>query len=341
MTTPKGNRRRRTLAIVIAGLGPLAPAATLSLERTISLPAVEGRIDHLAHDPAGGRLFVAALGNNSVEVIDLTAARVVRRIQGLAEPQGVCFLAESNQLYVANGGDGTVRVFDGSTYAPVATIATDNDADNLRYDPTAQLLYVGHGSGALGAIDPARNTRVADIAVPAHPESFQLENAGPRAFVNVPGAHDVAVVDRVQRIVVATWPLGSAAANFPMALDEPNHRLLVACRQPPRLLVFDTTSGREVANADLHGDCDDLFFDGHRRRLYAACGEGFIDVFALDGADRVVLTETVETEAKARTAFFDGERLYLAVPKRGGHDAEVRVYRAANRPPGPKPASGS
>jgi len=313
-------------AAAFAFASPLA-AASLTLERTILLPGVEGRIDHFSLDATGHRLFVAALGNNTVEVVSLAEGKVIRSLTGLAEPQGVFFVPDANRLYVANGGDGAVRVFDGTTFAVTATVKFDDDADNLRYDAAAKRLYVGHGGGALGAIDAARGGIAVDVPLKAHPESFQLEKNGSRAFVNVPGAHHIAVVDREKKSVIATWSLGLAAANFPMALDEANHRLVVACRVPARLVVFDTESGKEVAKLDLHGDCDDLFFDPARRQLYASCGEGFIDVFSQTDADHYALKEAVKTEAKARTGFFDGERIYLAVPKQGDRPAEVRCYR--------------
>ncbi len=317
----------------LLGIFGSAGAASLTLERTIPLPGVEGRIDHFAADPAGGRLFVAALGNDTVEVIDLKAGTVARSIQGLAEPQGTCYFASLDRLYVANGRDGAVRVFDAKTFAPVATVRFDDDADNLRGDPAAGLLYVGHGNGALGVIDVASNQIVADIALPAHPESFQLEANGPRVFVNVPGTHRIAVIDRHRHAVVASWSTGSVAANFPMALDEPHHRMLVGCRNPARLLVFDTESGAEVAQLELHRDCDDLFLDARRQRLYASCGEGYLDVFAQSSADRYSREEAVTTASGARTCFFDGAHLYLAVPKRGNTPAAIWCYRIEPTPP--------
>jgi len=175
----------KSLAFFAAALvfaGPLA-AASLTLERTIPLPGVEGRIDHFSLDTAGHRLFVAALGNNTVEVVNLTEGKVIRSITGLVEPQGIFFLADVNRLFVANGGDGAVRVFDGTTFAAMAAVKFGDDADNLRYDAAAKRLYVGYGSGALGAIDVTRNTIVADVPLKAHPESFQLEKNGSRAFV--------------------------------------------------------------------------------------------------------------------------------------------------------------
>ena len=319
---------------VLAGVVWLVAAVSLSgaglvLERTIPLPGVAGRIDHFSSDSAGQRLFVAALGNNTVEVLDLKPGGSSRTFRGFAEPQGVLFLPESNQLCVANGGDGTLRILEGGTGATLRTLALGDDADNLRYDPVARLVYVGYGSGALGAVDPATGKVAADIPLGAHPEAFQLAQADSRIFVNLPGAHTVAVVDRRARKVVAEWSLGLAAGNFPMALDEAHHRLFVACRLPARLLVFDTGAGKEIARLDLHGDCDDLFYTAASNQLYASCGEGFIDVFAAPDSDQLQRIEAVKTVAGARTCLLAGDVLYLAVARRGRQSAEIRCYRLA------------
>src|SRR5205823_9981427 len=101
--------------------------------------------------------------------------------------------------------------------------------------------------------------RLAAVRLSGHPESFQLEKSGPRIFVNVPGAAHVVVIDRTRNAVIARWELGDAAANFPMALDEPDHRLFIGCRRPARLLVYDTASGKRVAGVPIGGDTDDLF----------------------------------------------------------------------------------
>src|SRR2546430_7305495 len=122
----------------------------LRLEKTIELPDVQGRIDHLSVDIKGGRLFVSALGNNTVEVIDMKAGKRVKTIGQLQEPQGVLYVPATDRLYVANGKDGSVRIFDGSSYAPLKTLDYGDDADNLRYDSGRQRIFVGYGSGALG-----------------------------------------------------------------------------------------------------------------------------------------------------------------------------------------------
>ncbi len=299
---------------------------TLTLAQTIALPGVTGRIDHFGHDVAGQRLFVAALGHNTIEVVDLRMGTVVHSITGLAEPQGVSFSAEQNRLYVANGGNGVVRVFDATTFAPVASVPLEDDADNVRLDANARTLFVGCGNGSIALIDLPTNRRLGEIPLAAHPESFQLEHDGPRLFINVPSAHQLVIADRVTRKILAHWSLGAAAENFPMTLDEADHRLLVGCRFPARLLVFDTTSGREVARLDLHGDCDDLFFDSTRHRVYATCGEGFVDVLGTSANGVWTQRSSLRTAPGARTGWFDGRRLYLAVPHRGQSDAAVRVY---------------
>jgi len=298
--------------------------------QTIPLPNVEGRIDHMGIDVQGQRLFVAALGNNTIEVLDLRANKWVTRISGLREPQGVFFVPRENKLFVANGDDGTLRIFEGGSYQPLATAHFSSDADNVRYDGGRNQIYVGYGEGALGILDAATGHKLADIPLRAHPESFRLEESGTRIFVNVPNAnHSIAVLDRLKRSVIATWTL-EAQANFPMALDEPDHRLLVVTRRPARLIVLDSQTGQAVASQPAVGDADDVFYDAAHKRAYISGGEGFIDIFEQRDPDHYAPIAKIATASGARTSLFVPElnRLYLAVPHRGNQKAEIRVYDA-------------
>jgi DNA-binding beta-propeller fold protein YncE len=316
------------LVEVLTFAGAFQAAEPLRQVQTIPLPGVEGRIDHMNADAQTQRLFVAALGNNTVEVLDLQAGKRLTSITGLREPQGVFFVPKENKLYVANGDDGTCRVFDGSSYKLLQTAHFQSDADNVRYDATPNQIYVGYGEGALGVLDAPSGKKLAETALRAHPESFRLEESGPRIFVNLPNAnHTIAVVDRAKRSVIATWQL-EEQANFPMALDEADHRLLVVTRRRPRLLVLNTESGKQVASHPAVGDADDVFYDAARKRIYISGGEGFIDTFDQRGPDHYQPSGRIPTASGARTSLFVPElnRLYLAVPHRGNQKAEVRVY---------------
>ena len=322
---------KRIVAILAAGLLASAlraeEAAPLVLKQTIALPGVEGRFDHAAADAATHRLFFAALGNNTLEVVEVAAGKRLHTITGLKKPTGVLFLAEENLLVVANGEDGTCRFFDGTSYAEKGRVTGVDDADNLRFDAKAKRIYIGYGEGALGVIDPAAMKLIGSIALAKHPESFHLEQDGPRIFVNIPDAKQIAVVNRAAGKVVATWPVDEFHANFPMALAEARHRLFIGCRTPARLLTFDTQSGKRVADTALNGDIDDLFFDDASSRLLASCGEGFVDVFHFETPDRIERTHRLASAAGARTAFFAARFGFcLAVPHRGVQGAEIRVF---------------
>jgi DNA-binding beta-propeller fold protein YncE len=297
---------------------------------TIVLKGVEGRIDHLAADLHGKRLFVAALGNNTVEVLDLAAGKAVHRIEGLKEPQGIVYVPESGHFAVANGDDGSLRIFDGKTYQVLSTLDFKSDADNVRFDAAAKHLWVGYGKGALGVADAAGGKVLGNIALPGHPESFQLEKSGPRIFVNVPTAGVVVVLDRIKQTVVAKWPLGNFEANYPMALDEADQRLFVVTRKPARLLVLDTKNGRKVAVLPCVGDADDVFYDATRKRLYVTGGAGFVTVIEQRTADQYKEIAKIGTAAGARTSLWVPElnRLYVAVPHRGSQHAEIRIFEA-------------
>lgn len=317
------------MAIASIAAVSAAEPGTLRLVQTIALPKVSGRFDHFAIDTAGKRLFVAALGNNTAEAIDVATFARLHSIRDLRKPTGVAYLQRAGKVVIANGDDGTLRFFDGKTFAPAERLAPLDDADNVRYDASAQRLYVGFGDGALGIVDAAAGKLLGRIEVKGHPESFQLECEGPRIFVNIPDANMIAVIDREKRAIVAQWPMEHFRANFPLAFDEAGHRLFVGCRQPARLVIVDTTAGKPVANLEISGDTDDLFFDAKRQRVYVSCGEGFIDVVQCRDGNRYERLERVPTRAGARTSFFSPEldQLYLAVPQRAGQEAEVRIFQ--------------
>jgi DNA-binding beta-propeller fold protein YncE len=316
------------LCIVAVAVRPAEPPM-LMLTRTILLPGVNGRFDHFAIDAQGQRLFVAALGNNTLEVLDVVAGKHLKSISGLHKPTGIVFLSNANQIGVANGDDGTFKVFDGASFQSLNSLLSLDDADNVRRDPKTKLIYVGHGDGALAVLDSTGRKKLGDIKLPAHPESFQLEAERSRIFVNLPDAKQIAIVDREKRTVIEHWPMEKLQANFPMALDEPSHRLFVGCRKPARLVVVDTESGTPVTDFEISGDTDDLFFDAKRSRIYVSCGEGFLDVIQRRDADHYERIARQPTRAGARTCFYsaDLDRLFLAVPQRDPQDAEIRIYQ--------------
>ena len=298
----------------------------LILERTIPLPQVVGRIDHLAYDAKRGRVFVAELGNGSVEGVDLATGRVVARVGGLKEPQGLAFLPDRDELAVASGGDGSVRFYRGADLAASGAMQLGADADNLRVDPASGLLVVGYGSGALGVIDPAARRLTATIPLPAHPEGFQLD--GERAFVNLPEAGQIAVVHLPTGRMLASWRNPGPKWNFPLAIDPKTGEVAVVYRLPGRLVIWTAASGQVRQTLSTCGDADDVFFDKPRARLYVICGQGVVDVFAATpkGYSRI---GRVGTRSGARTGLFvpQLDRLFVAARARDGADAAILVLK--------------
>ncbi len=315
---------------VLAEFAFTAEQELLTYEKTIPLPEVKGRIDHFAIDRQGQQLFIAALGNDTVEILDLKSGQRVRSITGCHKPQGVLFLQDSKRICVANGGEGTVQFHDAASGTLVKKLDGMDDADNVRFDEKRKTICVGYGGGALALISAESLQKTGNIKLAGHPESFQLEQDGPRIFVNVPEAGHVAVVDRVKQAVIATWPLHEFKANFPMALDEKHQRLFIGCRNPARFVVLDTNDGHVVTNVAISGDTDDLFYDAARSSIYLSGGEGFLDIIGQSGADVYQARTRIATSSGARTCFFNAasSELFLAAPTRGNKGAEVRVYHA-------------
>src|SRR5436190_7419952 len=319
-------------AVLVASCGWIIAAhaeqEAIKLKQTIPLPGVEGRIDHFALDPSGERLFVCALGNNSVEVLDLRKGERIHSITGLGAPQGIVYISELDRLFVANDKGGIFKIYDAKSFQSVGELNFKDDADNVRYDEATKKIYVGFGSGGIATVNAADGKQIGSIKLTAHPEAFELEKNGKRIFVNVPNSRHVAVIDRDKGEVINTWKTDLAFGNFPMALDEANHRLFIGCRMPSKLVVLDTESGNVVAGIEISGDPDDVFYDSKRHRLYAICGAGKIDTIEQADANTYKALTKTDTADGARTGLFVPERdtLFIAVPHRGSQQAEIRAY---------------
>ncbi len=310
-----------------AGVSTTHATEPLALEAKIALGNVAGRIDHLAIDLPRQRLFVAELGNNSVGIVDLKDRKLTRTISGLKQPQGVGYHQPTDTLYVANAGDGSVRIFNGPDYSAAGRIDLGHDADNVRIDDTANRIIVGYGNGALAVIDPKTRSKIADIPLKAHPEGFQLDAKSNQIIVNVPDANAVSVIDSGTGQQKATWLTNGARGNFPMAIDEASSQVVVVFRSPAKLRGYSIQAGKMVRELEICGDSDDVFFDAKRKRLYISCGAGFIDVIDASGAYKRLAR--IPTGQGARTSLFVPEldRLFLAVRASSGESPAIWIYR--------------
>jgi hypothetical protein len=352
------------LLSILFALTPGAPAQNgtnyLTIVARVPLEGVEGRLDHMAADPASGRLFVSALENHSIEVIDLTKRGRVCQIQGVLEPQGIAFIRESGIFVVCSRGDGTCRSWNATTFEPGPWVDLGRNADNVRFSSgsiyagsgaepgpglmsiidAAFLLPVNHGGKQAGPLSPADllpdRPRQGEIKfeapLKAHPESFQIDAARNRIFVNVPDEHQIAVLDLNSNglKVAQSWPVTVAEKNFPMALDADGSRLFIVCRKPACLAVYDTATGKMTGQAPCVGDADDMFYDSPAKRLYIIGGEGFVDVFQMsDKGGEAKRLSRVATAPKARTGLFIPElkTLAVAVPRTTNGPCEILLLR--------------
>jgi len=300
----------------------------LKLQTTIAMPHVKGRIDHMDVDLKNKILFVAALGNNTVELIDLNAGKVVHSISGLREPQGVGYVPQTNEVLVANGGNGDCNFFNASNFQKTATVHLDGDADDVRYDSVDHTLYVGYGDGGIAVIDAISHKLIANISLPAHPEGFQLDKLLNRIIVNVPDKNGIAILDASQRTTSDFWKRNSPSANFPMAIDAAHHQVFVGYRHPAKLAMFDIQNGKEVTSVNMVSDADDVYFDPRSDRLYVSGGGGFINIFQLNN-DSITQIANIQTREGARTSLLVPALniFILAARPQAGNSAQIMVYQ--------------
>ncbi|MGN6180889.1 MAG: YncE family protein [Mucilaginibacter sp.] len=306
--------------------------SVLKLEKEISMPNIKGRIDHMDINVEDEVVYVAALGNNTLEVVDLKNGKILHTISGLSEPQGVAYIPRHHELFVANGGTGECIFYSTSNWEKITSVKYDDDADDARYDANADLVYVGYGSGGIGIINAATHKQVSNIQLPAHPESFQLDAGAGKLWVNLPGAGEVGLVDLKSEKLAAEWKRILPRANFPMAYDAVQHRIMVGCRIPATLKVLDANTGKELFTSGMVGDVDDFYWDEKTKQLLISGGSGSVNIFKDIGHNKFKEVANIKTRSGARTSLWVPElRLFiLAARSAEGHQAGLILYKMAD-----------
>lgn len=326
--------RIKALLLLFATLGVITMARAqesqpLVLTQTVAFPNLRGAFNHMSVGAKHHLLFAAAPSNGTVEIVDLDEGKSVRSLKG-DRPAAVRYAPEFNQLYVSHGQ--SLSIYDGKNLALITSIDLHSRLDELQYDTEAGELYVGcmsEGETGVAVVAIPSGKLLGRIALPGRPQGIALERQGSRIFANVPSQGKVAVMDRRRRFLLALWPVERVKGNTPIALDEVDHRLFLGGREPPRLVVLNTRTGKQVTEVTIDGFADDMFWDPARHLIYISCGEGFVDVIAQRDPDHYQRVQRVPTsEGAATSAFSPGmNSLYVGSPRREGKPADIRVFR--------------
>lgn len=310
-------------------LWPQSPQGLPRLTQTIEMPGVQNRLDHMDIDVQGKRLFVAALENDSLEVLDLTAGMVSKSLKNLGGPQGIAYVPETNELFVAARNTGDLLVLDGATFREKKRFSFGDEADNLHYLPSRSLLILGYGSGGVAFLDAKTDTLLGTIALGGHPEGLQGQISGNRVLVNVPGA--LYSLELAKHSVIAKWSPAGVMSNFPMAVQETRSRGAYFTHVPRQITVFDTATGKTLSQRDAPPDVDDLFFDDTSDRLFVVSGAGRLELWSVPESGPMVSLGWVPTGEGARTGLYSAamHRFFVAAPARNGKPARVLVFETS------------
>jgi len=303
----------------------------LIFQNEIMLPNVKGRIDHIDINIKDKIVFIAALGNNTLEIVDLKKSKVTGSIKGLDKPQGVAYIEKHQEILIANGGTGECGFYNALTLKKTGIIKLVDDADDVCYDAGEDKIYVGYGSGGIAIIDAASHKQVGDIHLPAHPESFQLDIKANKLWVNVPGSSMVGVADLKRLKLINKWSKLLPRANFPMAYDEAQHRVIVGYRLPAKLVVYDSETGKELFMAPMVGDVDDLYWDATNKNIYISGGGGSVNIFKQTSEAIYKQIANIKTRNGARTSLLVNELglFLIAAREVGDQKAVLLIYKMA------------
>jgi DNA-binding beta-propeller fold protein YncE len=301
------------------------------------MPGFTGDFDHFGVDVEGNRLFLAAEEHKTVEVFDLRTGGRIHSIEGFGQPLMMVYLPESNQLVVTDGGDSAVHLVDCKKYKIIKTIKLGQGVDHGVLNPVNKYYYMESGGGSsspthvLSILDTKSFKHVGDVAgLPGNSnEGMVIDRAGKKLYVNLTGTDEVGVVDLDKRLLVARWPLPDAHVAHAVVLDEADHRLFIATRQPARFIVFNTDTGKAVTSLPCVGVNSDMSFDISSKRIYVT-GSETASVFEQRDADHYEHIADVPTAYRAKSSIFvpDLKRLYVAVSGKGKPDAklELQIY---------------
>jgi len=335
-------KRTRAISLGLLAVCSLKAYCTdpppLKLVATYEFPAdIKGNFDHLTVDVRGHRLFATPQEHKSVEVIDLRSGKWIQTIPGIEVPHALLYRRDLDRLYVTDGKTGDLKIFSGKTYKLIKSVELLIGADNMGYDPTTKYLYIANGGkeanmsySMMSVVDTTSGVKIDDIKIDGETvEASVVEKSGSRIYVNNRTKNRVEVIDRNTHKILASWPMSLGNTAGPIALDEANHRLFVACRSG-QIVVFNTETGRELMALPIGGRVDDLAFDPKSKRLFAACGTpGTVDVYEETGPDRFRSLGKVATGPVGKNGWLAPElnRYFVPVPQHENKNAEVLVYQ--------------
>lgn len=306
----------------------------LKLIMTTPMPGFTGDFDHFGLDLKGNRLFLASEDQKTVEVFDLPTGDRIHSIAGFGHPLTMAYLPESDRLIVTNGDTDDVALVDCKEYRIINTLKLGKGVDHGVLNPINKYFYVENGGGTEGKmhvltiIDTKSFKKVGEVAgLPGDSnEGMVIDREGKKLYVNLTGSDEVGVIDLNSRQLIARWPLPNAHVAHAIALDEPNHRLFTATRNPPQFIVFNTETGKVVTSLPCVGVNSDMSFDVARKRIYVT-GSDTASVFEQRDADHYAHIAEVPTAYRAKSSIFVPtlKRLYVAVSSKGKPDAKMAM----------------
>jgi DNA-binding beta-propeller fold protein YncE len=301
---------------------------------TTRMVGVQNHFDHLTPDLKNNRLFVVPEDNKTIEVYDIRTGKFVHSIKGIGVGHSVVYRADIDRIFVTDGSDGDLKIFNGTTYELLKTVKLLADSDATGYDPVTHYLYIADGGldaklnyTFLEIVNTDTGEKVGQIKIDSNRlEAMVVEKSGSRLFLNMTEKNSIGVIDRKKQAVAAVWPL-TCKVNASVAMDEKNHRLFAACRDG-NMNVLDSDTGKVLQNLPISTGVDDMVFDPASQRVYVATGEGFVNVYKENDPDHYQAIGKIPTGPLGKTGLLVPalKEYFVAVPPHGATCAEVLVF---------------
>lgn len=258
-----------------------APALPLERLRDIPLPGRSSRFDYQSIDAPGHRLYVAHLGDSSVDVVDLDTFAVVAHVPDLSEVHGVLAVPELGRVFASATGTNELVTLDTSTDQVIARASTGKFPDGIAYDPPDDLVLVSNkNDGSESIFDGRSGGEVHTVQLGREAGNVVYDSSGGLAYVAARPPDELAGIEPTTGSVTTRIRLKGCRGVHGVYLQEQTRQAFVACERSATVVTVDLAQGRQIAADSVGEDPDVLAYDSDLGRLYVAAESGVVTVFS-------------------------------------------------------------
>lgn len=248
------------------------------------------------------RAYVAASGDDAIEVIDVPKGEIIGRItlNFGDEPIDLALTPDGRTLVSVNHDSNTVSIIDAISQFEVRRIRVGEEPTSVVVDPSGLKAYIMNSlSNTVSVVDLTQKALAVTIAVEGAPLRGAFNRDGDRLYVITRDSPNLTVIDPSRLIVIEKIFIGMGAASI--KVDTRTDLILVGKKLGGEISVIDPSSLMFIDTIDVEGNAAYMTIDDEENTLFVVL------------SDRRVLQKVNLTSKKIMAEIEVGEGAYAVV----------------------------